>query len=94
MKDSGTLQRIVLVSLVLPQLLLLDSVEFLSFLLHAFQGQLVHLILLIAGHLIDQVQHTLLLQLFLLFDCPIVSSLDLNLLVEESLLDVGLALHL
>ena len=53
LQDSSTFQSIVLFSLILPHLLLLDSVELLCFLLHALEGHLVHLILLIAGHLIN-----------------------------------------
>ena len=94
LQDSCAFQRIVLFSLILPHLLLLDSVELICFLLHALERHLVHLILLITGHLINQVQHTLLLQIFLLLDRPIVSSLYLHLLVKVCFLDVGLALHL
>ena len=73
---------------------MLHSVQLLSFLLHAFKGHMIHLFLLLTSYFIDQVQHTLLLQIFLLLDRQIVSGLDLQLLVKESLLDIGLTLHL
>ena len=93
LEDSCTFQRIILFSLILSHPLLLDSVKFLSLLLHALKSHLVHLMLLITGHLINQVQHTLLLQIFLLFDHSIVFGLNLHLLVKESFLHICLALH-